>query len=64
MQERQLRIIPCAFPVQCPSTVEGSVQRDEASFPILEAATIVFNLEEPMLRVARLTHLLLDCCLP
>lgn len=61
---RMLRIAPHAFPVQWSSSVEGSVQRDEAFFPVLEGDTIVFNLEEPMVRVAKMTHVLLDCCLP
>lgn len=32
-------------------------------FPDLETATIMFYLEEPIVRVAKWTHLLLDCCL-
>lgn len=34
-------------------------------FPVLAAAaSVVFYLEESIVRLAKLTHLLLDCCLP
>lgn len=33
-------------------------------FPLLAAATMMFSLEEPTVRVAKLTRFLLDWCLP